>query len=281
MKICGISGKLFKTEYFLNIILTFFNRPQQFLKIFILVGNLNLFPKLKHPANPGNNDIFTYRRLRRAIGYLGIALPVLLVGLSFISFFKTEVQPSISDYYYTNLRDIFTGTLAAVGLFMIRYKGHGNVSLWKNDQLLTNVAGIMAIGVALVPVTPEAVPQNVFTLIPYNFPWLGWLHYVFAALLFGIFALLAINVFTIGQNKAEDIPVSTLNENHIYRFCGSAILVLMILVPVSETFHLFNYSTLILEALALFFFGSAWLIKGRALGDEGKLGEKLYREHNN
>lgn len=39
------------------------------------------------------NDVFTYRRLRRAIGYLGLALPVLLVSLSFIPFFKTEMQP--------------------------------------------------------------------------------------------------------------------------------------------------------------------------------------------
>lgn len=233
---------------------------------------------MKRTGNLRKNDVSTYRRLRRAIGYLGISLPVVLVGLSFIGFFQTEVQPSISDYYYTNLRDIYTGTLAAVGLFMICYKGHGNPSVWKNDQLLTNVAGIMAIGVALIPVAPEFEPQKVYTLIPYNYPWLDWLHYSFAALLFGIFALLAINVFTIGQRESEDIPVSTFNENHLYRFCGGAIILLIILIPVSETFKLFRYSTLVLEALVLFFFGIAWLIKGRALGDAGKIGEKLYRE---
>ena len=233
---------------------------------------------MKPTAKSSRNDVFTYRRLRRAIGYLGIVLPVLLVGLSFIPFFKTAVQPSISDYYYTNLRDIFTGTLAAVGLFLICYKGHGNRSLWKNDQLLTNIAGIMAVGVALIPVTPEAEPPYILTLIPYDYDWLGWVHYGFAALLFGIFALLAINVFTIGQNQAEDIPVSTFNENHIYKFCGSAILVLIFLIPISEEFRLFSYSTLVLESLILFLFGTAWLIKGRALGDKGKMGEKLYRE---
>lgn len=226
------------------------------------------------------NDLFTYRRLRRAIGYLGIALPVLLIGLSFIPFFQTELQPSISDYYYTNLRDIFTGTLAAVGLFLICYKGHGNLAFLKNDQLLTNIAGIAAVGVAFVPVAPEPEAEKIYTLIPYNYSWTGWLHYGFAALLFGIFALLAINVFTIGQNKAGDLPVSSLNENNIYRFCGIAILILICLIPVSEELELFAYSTLVLESLALFFFGTAWLIKGRALGDEGRIGEKLYREHN-
>jgi len=113
-----------------------------------------------------NFDIFTYRRIRRAIGYLGISLPFLLVGFSLISFFQTKIQPSISHYYYTNLREIFTGTLCAVGLFLIRYKGHGNASIWKNDNLLTNIAGIMAIGVALVPTNPEDIAQKIYTFIP-------------------------------------------------------------------------------------------------------------------
>lgn len=231
-------------------------------------------------SKPDPNHVFTYRRLRQAIGYLGIGLPILLVGFSLFPVFKTEIQPSISAYYYTNLRDIFTGTLAAVGFFMISYRGHRDPSVWKNGQLLTNIAGVMAIGVAFIPDAPKAEHQEVFSLIPNYYSWLSKLHYLFAALLFGIFALLAINVFTIGQNKAENIPVSTINENNIYRFCGRAILVLIILVPVSKIIDLFRYSTLVLEALALFFFGTAWLIKGRALGDEGKLGEKLYRERN-
>ena len=227
-----------------------------------------------------NNDLFSYRRLRRAIGYLGIFLPIILIVLSLFEFFKTPIQASISDYYYTNLRDIFTGTLAATGLFMIRYKGHDNPVFWKNDQLLTNIAGIMAVGVALVPVNPEYDHQKVYTFIPLTIQWLGWVHYAFAALLFTTFSLLAINVFTIGQKYNENIPVSRINENNIYRFCGFTIIILMLLVPVSENLRLFKYSTLILESIALFLFGIAWLIKGRALGDEGKIGEKLYREHN-
>ena len=227
-----------------------------------------------------SNNIFTYRRLRRAIGYLGLFLPIILIGLSLIPFFKTEVQASISHYYYTNLREIFTGTLSAVGLFLICYKGHGNSSILKNDQVLTNIAGVMAVGIALVPVSPDFESQKMYSFIPYNYQWLGWVHYGFAAVLFGIFSLLAINVFTIGQNRNENIPYSTINENNIYQFCGIVILVLLVLVPISASYKLFKYSTLVLESLILLLFGIAWLIKGRALGDEGKLGEKLYREHN-
>lgn len=225
-------------------------------------------------------DVFTYRRIRRAIGYLGISLPILLVGLSLISFFKTQIQPSISDYYYTNLREIFTGTLCAVGLFLIRYKGHGNVSIWKNDNLLTNVAGIMAIGVALIPTNPANFSKKIYSFIPSDANWLGWLHYGFAGIFFFILALLALNVFTIGQANETRAPKSILNENNIYRFCGYTILISLILVPISGKFKLFSYSTLIFEAIALFAFGIAWLIKGRALGDHGKIGEKIYQENN-
>ncbi|MDQ6472534.1 hypothetical protein RB619_17975 [Flavobacterium sp. LHD-80] len=225
-------------------------------------------------------DVFTYRRIRRAIGYLGISLPILLVGFSLISFFQTQIQPSISDYYYTNLREIFTGTLCAVGLFLIRYKGHGNTSIWKNDNLLTNVAGIMAIGVALIPTNPADFSQKIYTFIPSAKTWLGWLHYGFAGVFFLILALLAINVFTIGQVNETRTPKSILNENNIYKFCGYTILVSLILVPISGKFKLFAYSTLVFETIALFAFGIAWLIKGRALGDQGKIGQKLYQENN-
>ncbi|WP_296151144.1 hypothetical protein [uncultured Flavobacterium sp.] len=225
-------------------------------------------------------DIFTYRRIRRAIGYLGISLPLLLVFFSLFDFFKTEIQPSISHYYYTNLREIFTGTLCAVGLFLIRYKGHGNKSIWKNDNLLTNIAGIMAIGVALVPTNPDDASAKIYTFIPYSDAWLGMLHYAFAGSLFLIFSLLAINVFTIGQENDTAVPESILNENNIYRFCGYSILVFVIMVPISAKFELFPYSTLVFEALSLLAFGIAWLIKGRALGDEGKIGQKLYNENN-
>ena len=225
-------------------------------------------------------DIFTYRRIRRAIGYLGISLPILLVALSFISFFQTPVQHSISHYYYTNLREIFTGNLCAVGLFLICYKGHGNDSFWKNDNLLTNISGIMALGAALVPTNPDDASDKIYTLITLTEKWIGLVHYGFAAILFIIFALLAINVFTIGQENETRNPKSILNENNIYKCCGYSILTFILMVPISEYFNLFPYSTLVFEALSLFAFGIAWLIKGRALGDKGIIGQKLYQENN-
>lgn len=229
----------------------------------------------------GNHyDVFTYRRLRRAIGYLGILLPIILVTASFVPFFHTSIQPSISHYYYTNFREIFTGTLAAVGLFMIRYKGRKNPSFLKNESLLTNLAGFMAIGVAFVPTNPLFGQEKIYTFIPYCWKWLGGLHYGFAGLLFVLFAILSIKVFTLGQKDEVHNGKSIFDENNIYRFCGYSILVFLVMVPVSAKYNLFPNSTLVFEALSLFVFGLSWLIKGRVLGDKGKIGEKVYKEYN-
>jgi hypothetical protein len=226
------------------------------------------------------NDIETYRRIRRAIGILGIGLPVVLVILSLIPFFKSSVQPSISSYYYTNLRDIFTGVLCAVGLFLIRYKGFGGKSFWTNDDLLTNIAGYMAFGIALFPTNPDDWSAKIYSFLPLNYNFLGWIHYGFAAAFFIILALISIKIFTIGQNRDAKIPVSVLNENYIYKTCGYLILIFIILIPVFACLKIFDQSTLTLEALALIAFGISWLIKGRGLGDQGKVGRVLYRENN-
>ncbi|WDF67435.1 hypothetical protein PQ465_14105 [Sphingobacterium oryzagri] len=219
------------------------------------------------------HNMYAYRRLRRAIGYLGMLLPIILVLLSLFHFFDTDIQPSISHYYFTNLREVFTGTLCAVAFFLICYQGNGNRVFWKNDNLLTNIAGVMALGVALVPTNPLAGQELAYSLFSIN---LKVLHYVFAAILFLSFSLLAIHVFTLGQAVNGEIPVSMLNENKIYRACGYAILLFIVLIPISS----FPYATLIFETLSLLTFGIAWLVKGRALGDQGKIGEKLYREKN-
>lgn len=223
------------------------------------------------------NDKITYRRIRTAIGILGFGLPIVLLILPLIHFFHTSIQQSISHYYYTNLRELFTGTLCAVGLFLIRYQGQENPIIWKNDSLLTNIAGIAAFGIAFFPTNTDDCCQKVYTLIPHCYKIIGYIHYFFAASFFLVLATVSINVFTIGQKENIDIPISFINENKIYRGCGYLMLVFILLIPVLDCLKA-PYSTLICEALALFSFGTSWLIKGRALGDKGNWGKMVYRE---
>lgn len=227
-----------------------------------------------------NNPVITYRRMRQAIGYLGMALPIVLLLASLFRNY-VQLQHSISHYYYTNMREIFTGILCAVGLFLIRYKGWGNSKWWLNDNLLTNVAGAAAFGVALIPTNPDAGMDKGHTLIPSDWQYLGWFHYGFAVILFGSFAMLSLKVFTLWQQRSENVAKSILDENNIYRTCGILIFVFIILIPVTnKLFPGFHYWTILFESLSLLTFGTSWLVKGRALGDKGLIGEKLYGEHN-
>lgn len=222
----------------------------------------------------------TFWRIRKAIGWLGMGLPVVLVLFSLVPFFETGIKDSISSYYYSNLREIFTGTLCAVSLFLIRYEGTDNKNFWRNDKKLTNIAGIMALGVAFIPTNPGVCEEKIYTLLPSCIKYIGWVHYFFAASLFLILAIISINVFTIGQKRNENIPVYFLNENNIYRTCGWLIIVFIIMIPVFDLFNIFTSSTLLFEALALIAFGVSWLIKGRGLGYRGTIGKVLYREDN-
>jgi hypothetical protein len=224
------------------------------------------------------NDILTYRRIRKAIGWLAISLPVLLVILPLIPIFKTTIQNSISYYYYTNLREVFTGVLCAVSLFLIRYKGFDDPKFWRNDNKMTNLAGIMAMGVALVPTNPNNCSEKIYTIIPFCINFLGVLHYLFATVFFVVLAIISYKIFTIGQKKNKNIPLSLMNENNIYKICGIAIIVFAGLIPICDLLNFFPKATLVLETLALTAFGTSWLVKGRFLGDKGKIGRKLYRE---
>ena len=237
---------------------------------------------MKQPStfNNSENNKKTYRRIRKAIGYLGISLPIILVAFSLIPLFETSIQPSISKYYFTNLREIFTGTLCAIGLFLIRYVGYKSSTFWKNDNLLTNIAGYLAIGVAFFPTNPNTWSEKIYTLLPFDIEFLGAVHYFLAAVFFVLLAIISIVIFPIGQDADDKAPKSIFDEINIYRLCGYLMLLFLILVPVFSKWGIFAYSTITLEALTLFAFGFSWLIKGRALGDKGIIGKKLYREIN-
>ncbi|HWD83572.1 MAG TPA: hypothetical protein VG497_31950 [Kribbella sp.] len=89
--------------------------------------------------------IKTYRYLRMAM----VAMIVLLGAAVVIEWSKTDphcLQTSISAYYYTPVRAIFVGALITIGVCMVVLKGNTEI-----EDILLNVSGMLAPGVALVP----------------------------------------------------------------------------------------------------------------------------------
>ena len=107
------------------------------------------------PARPPGDAAqlaYSYRAHRKVIGYLGIALPPVLVLVATLRSTR-EIQTSISAYYYTGAGAVFVGVLFAIGIFLFSYRGYkGHHADWWAGK----AAFGFAIGVALFPTGPPA-----------------------------------------------------------------------------------------------------------------------------
>ena len=57
---------------------------------------------------------YSYLALRKAVGWIGILLPFILMFGVFLIFKGEIIQESISHYYHTGMGDVFVGALCAV-----------------------------------------------------------------------------------------------------------------------------------------------------------------------
>ncbi|MBJ7339561.1 hypothetical protein [Mycolicibacterium sp.] len=87
----------------------------------------------------------TYRYLRG-----GMAVMIVLLGAAVLIERSTATcwQTSISAYYFTSAHGVFIGALFALGAMLIVYKGSNDT-----EDVLLNLAGILAFVVAMVPTT--------------------------------------------------------------------------------------------------------------------------------
>ncbi|HET8922593.1 MAG TPA: hypothetical protein VFN26_06305 [Candidatus Acidoferrum sp.] len=80
--------------------------------------------------------------MRKAVGIIGVALPFALAfGKMLLQ--GSGLQPSISAYYYTDMRNVFVGSLCAIGVFLLSCKGYD----WR-DEAAGIAACVFAVGVA-------------------------------------------------------------------------------------------------------------------------------------
>jgi hypothetical protein len=208
---------------------------------------------------PQDPLVLSYLTLRKAVGIIGCALPFVL-AFGKILLQGQGLQGSISAYYYTSMRDVFVGSLCAIGVFLLSTKGYD----W-HDELAGAVACICAVGVALFPTAPDtnATPQELL---------IGSLHLWLAAVFFVALAIFCLFLFT---KMAPNPTHKKIVRNRFYRLCGSIIVacVLLILlvnrVPAVKAAVAQLNPIFWLESIAVLAFGVAWLIKGETfLKDE-------------
>jgi hypothetical protein len=198
----------------------------------------------------------TFLLLRRAIGWIGTLLPIVVI-VGDAAFCSGPLPNSLSDYYYTPMRNILVGALCVLGVFLLLYDVSARVDRW-----ITNAAGIGVLGVAFLPGSPP-VPH-----LTTSQEVIGNLHVFFAAIAFvGLAATMW--RFAYAVSDGPDAPPPSPRGALFYRVSACVMLGFVILsgvailLPLSiQNAVLAIYDT---EALAIFTFGISWLVKGRAL----------------
>jgi hypothetical protein len=204
-------------------------------------------------VNDKNNpQIISYFTLRRFIGILGIALPLLMIIFNYLASSSWEIEFSISDYYdNASAGYVFVGVLFVLGFFLLSYKGYEKI-----DDRTSDFGCICALGVALFPTTSKNYTVHV-------------MHFVFALLLFSTFIFFCLYLFR-KTSGAKTVTRKKVLRNRVYVSCGIIMIVCVIGIALAS-FGVIGaaagkYKIVFwLEAVALASFGFSWIVKGELL----------------
>jgi len=223
-----------------------------------------------------NPAVLSYSMMRRAVGLIALFMPfALALGAILVSLVgplralpHPILQRSISDYYYTPMRDYYVGSLCAIAAFLACSRGYD-----LSDEIAGYLAGALTLGVALFPpVNPHSAAYTRFEVD------IGFIHTGFATLMFLVLAYFCIFLF---RRSSPDRPLTPRkrHRNRIYGACGATMIVCIVVMvtltlrAVSQARHP-SHLLFWFESLALAAFGIAWLTKG-----EGILKDKPHNHH--
>ena len=150
---------------------------------------VNSMSLLRDPARAAQENapaplIMSYLLMRLLIGVIAVLLPFILILANWA--IGHGFAASMSGYYYTPMRNIFVGTLCAIGVFLVSYDGYD-----LPDRIITDLAGLRTICIAFLPTTPAHQPTARQQLI-------GDLHLTFAC---SAFVLLSVMAFRFAKRQ--------------------------------------------------------------------------------
>ena len=147
--------------------------------------------------------------------------------------------------------------LGSAGILLINYKGYEKI-----DDISATIAGVFGILVCLFPMTylPDPATKTGILHLPSNIS--NIFHCASAVGFFGVLAFMSFFLFT---KTSGEMTKQKKIKNAIYRVCGVGMLAsfLLMLLNLIPGVHIYNL-TWIVEAIALFFFGTSWIVKSNA-----------------
>lgn len=207
--------------------------------------------------------LFDYRALRLLIGFIAFSLPLA------VCIFTVEELSSISASYYTSSRDAFVGMLTIVGALMFAYKGNPIAEKPKirlSEAQASKIASITALLVAFFPTEPGENETFITPIVPYS-DLTPIIHYIAAGILFSILAYFCLFVF---RKDIKDKGGKKSLRSKIYFACGWGIVISIVTLVVCRFIFKIEVTpviglpiTLVGEWIALWLFGTAWIISGK------------------
>jgi hypothetical protein len=210
-----------------------------------------------------NQDlVISYRLLRKALGVIAIAMPFVLAFGAY-AYEGVPWAGSVSAYYYTSMRDVFVGTMFAIGVFLCCYRGYDRL-----DNVLTSVAGFAAAAIGLLPMEPEyskvlmskyggvGDPMCYLPHLPFGF------HFAAAATFFAVVSYLVTFRFTL-SDQSPPAPAKHA-RNRVYRVCGAIMMACLATIGILK-WRAPQASIVVPEIGAIVAFAVAWLTKGEAI----------------
>jgi hypothetical protein len=197
------------------------------------------------------DELVSHLTLRRVVGVLGVALPVVLALWGFVLCGCAQIRPTISDYYNLRTRDAFVGILFAIAWFLFTYRGYERA-----DDVAGNLACLFALGVALFPNNGTGRERAV--------------HFSSGVALFLVLSYFSLFLFT--KSGSSRTPEKKIRDR-VYRACGVSMLVCIGAIGLCYWYRLKDVPlapVFWLESLALWAFGLSWFVKGETLWKDAR-----------
>lgn len=187
--------------------------------------------------------------LELTIGVIATLLPFVLIYGAPVAGAGNHVLASLSEYYYSPMRNVLVGGLCALGILFMLSTADNQIDNW-----LTNLAGITCIGVALFPVRAAAPSQSSTSQI------IGFEHNVFIFLMY-----IALGVMSLRFAASERGEPGARVTRVTHLACGYSIFAFLLLVEFSVLVPSARNFPVILsgETAALMAAGVSWFARGR------------------
>jgi hypothetical protein len=221
---------------------------------------LNSIPMQRRLPEHARGLVLSYLAIRRAIGVVGLLLPMLLGPVGWL-IFGIGIQDNMSSYYHTALRDVFVGAMCAIGIFLFCYRGYDWIEGWT-----ANFGCLSALGIAFCPLDADSDPLYQQSIV-------GYLHTFSGGIFFLTLAFYSLFHFPSAEGKKHEVVPHEAQRNFVYRMSGIVILFSLMamggylfVIPedwkrILNVYHFLFW----MEWVAVWSFSAAWLTKGRAM----------------